>query len=207
MLGNRVVAAGTERMTAQQTAERQPGAEDRPVPFERRQRVEGARRLEAATAAEPGAEKKTIAPHGAHQEPTRNIEVAHKQDLRQAIGADRATLASTASSSRRITSASASEAALMNRARSIGARRRTTQRPGGMPGWRPMAARIWRFSNDLVTERRACRFGITVPSHKSGPGAVNEDSSTGRGVNGTASVDKSGRPAAARAGREGLPPT
>ena len=60
---------------------------------------------------------------------------------------------------------SASDAGLRNSARSKGARRRTTHRPGGSwVAWRSMAARSWRLSWLRVTARLACRLGTTRPN-------------------------------------------
>ncbi len=96
------------------------------------------------------------------------------QDEEDAGSASRRAVRRTASARRRSISprssmASASERALGKRLRSIGARRRSTQSPAARCGrWRRIASRSWFLTSVRVTARRACRFGTTSPSRRTG---------------------------------------
>ena len=52
-LGDRIKAAGMERVAPEETPEGQPGAPEEAVPFDRLPRIDGAGRLEAACAGQP----------------------------------------------------------------------------------------------------------------------------------------------------------
>jgi hypothetical protein len=105
------------------------------------------------------------------------------------------------SSSVRAARCNSPEVALINRARSKGARKRTTQRPPANEGpRRETAAPIWRFKSVRVTDRRAWRLGTTAPHHSSLRSmaaeaalrvAAGSESSTEQSVIGAPSVDNS----------------
>lgn len=133
--------------------------------------------------------------------PTRSAraEEAQSKNVAFGSGADGQALATThcAALPIRLSSSSCaarlswSDAALTKWARSNGALNRTTHKPHASDAeWRVIAARIWRLSNVRVTERRAWRFGTTVPSHTAS-GAARGVSSTGDESIGTSPVNNS----------------
>ena len=169
MFWHRVVPASAQRVATCQAVQRQVGPRSSTVQFKRAQREGRASGLEAARTAQPWAQQQPVAPHGGHQNLLRQgsqrcQKAAHSVD--QAGDARRPAAVNICSSSARVASLSALDPALVNRLRSNGPRKRTTQRPASkLSPWRARAARICRLIKLRVTARRACLFGTTAPSH------------------------------------------
>lgn len=191
MVRHRVVSPGAKRVATRQAVQREVAARGRTMHFKRTQRIHRASRFEAARTAQPSAQKQPIAPHGGHQKllrhyPQRCQKGAHS-DGHAEVARDPAA-ANTCSSSVRVACLSAPDAALVNRLRSKGPRRRMTHRPASRRSrCRATAARIWRLIKLRVTARRAWRFGTTAPNHN----PVRGRSSTGGETVCNAPVDNS----------------
>jgi hypothetical protein len=121
------------------------------------QRIGRTTGLEPAGIAQPGLEQETVPTHQQKQSLLWQFDQVQRRHA--------AARAKSCSSSARAALHSAVEAADGNNVGLNGARKRTSQSPGGsLEACRAMADRTWRLSRLRVTERRAWRFGITLPS-------------------------------------------
>lgn len=181
---DRIEAAVTPGMAAQDPTRRQiaPGA--RTVRLERLQSIDGAGGREAALRADPGTEQQAVAAHQGDQHAARKVADEAPESRHETQGPSCAASPtgrarhcdSRASISWRAALRNASEAALVKTARSKGARSRTTHIPDARGcaslARRWAAPRISRLIRLRVTARRACRFGTTVPNQTSRMGAA-----------------------------------
>ena len=137
---HRVEAARAPRMAAADAAERQGAAGEGAMTLQGVDGVDRAGRLEPAGIAEPGAQQQPIDAHRADQQAARQ----QAQARAKALGHDerwRLAARNRSSSSARATARKAGDAALTNRLRSKGARRRTIHRPrASASACRPPAA-------------------------------------------------------------------
>ncbi len=171
---HRVEATVAPGVAAQQAARGQVSTCCCTMLVKRVERVARAGRLEAAGAAEPGAQEETV---GADR---RGQQAARPEHRRRRIVHRRMACANNSSSSPRTAPRSASEAALRNCCALKAPRWRIiTWRPAHSVRRRRMASRIWRFTKLRVAARLACRFGTTKakPSGEaSRPGELSTDS-------------------------------
>ena len=182
------------RMTSGQPMQRHVGAGYRAVRLDGLERIRRAGRLESAGAAQPRAQHQPVATHERRQNTLWQVHQGEMYGIStDTVGcrsAARCVAAlSTSSSSARALRRRASDAALGNVVWSNAARRRTIHKPASNASARAeTASRIWRLINERVGERRAWRFGTTIPSQI----AVTEtDSSTGPSAADAVAVDNS----------------